>query len=75
MKERISISEDKIEEMDIAVKELQPRLQFPAKCSITMGGGEKTFHDKSKSKQCLSINPTLQKVLNGKLQSEESHHT
>jgi hypothetical protein len=39
----------------------QPKLLYPAKLSITVSGENKIFHDKTKFKQYLSINPALQK--------------
>jgi hypothetical protein len=46
----------------------QPRLLYPAKLSITIDGEIKVFHDKTKFTQYLSTNPTLQRIINGKLQ-------
>ena len=42
---------------------LQPRLLYPAELSITIDGVNKIFHDKTRFKQYLSINPALQKAL------------
>jgi hypothetical protein len=46
----------------------QPRLLYPAKFSITLNGGTKIFHDKTKFTQCLSTNPALQRMIDGKCQ-------
>ena len=46
----------------------QPRLQYPAKLSITVDGETKEFHDKTKFTQYLSMNPALQRIIKGKLQ-------
>jgi hypothetical protein len=48
----------------------QPRLLYPAKISIT-----KVFHDKTKFTQYLSMNPTLQRIIKGKLQHKEGSYT
>jgi hypothetical protein len=40
-----------------------------------MDGERKAFQDKTKFKQYLSTNPTLQKVLEGKLQPKEVNYT
>jgi hypothetical protein len=47
----------------------QPRLLYPAKLPITIDGETKIFHDKTKISQYLSINPPLQRIIDGK------HHT
>jgi hypothetical protein len=52
----------------------QPRLLYPAKLSITVGGGTKIFHDKTKFKQYLSTNPSLQRIVKGKLQHKEGNY-
>jgi hypothetical protein len=41
----------------------QPRLQYPAKHSITIDGETKVFHDKNKFTQYLSMNPALQRII------------
>jgi len=41
----------------------QPRLQYPAKLSITIDGETKVFHDKTKFTHYLSTNPALQKII------------
>jgi hypothetical protein len=45
----------------------QSRLLYPAKLSINIDGETKIFQDKIKIKQYLSINPALQRILEGKL--------
>jgi hypothetical protein len=50
----------------------QPRLLYPAKLSINIDGETKIFQDKTKFKQYLPTNPTLQGILEGKLQKKES---
>ena len=41
----------------------QPRLQYPAKLSITLDGETKVFHDKTKFTHYLSTNPALQRII------------
>ena len=53
----------------------QPRLLYSTKLSITIDGETKVFHDKTKFTQYLSINPTLQRIIDGKLQHKEGKHT
>ena len=53
----------------------QPRLLYPAKLSITIDGENKIFHDKTKFTQYLSINPTLQRIIDEKLQHKEENYT
>ena len=52
----------------------QPKLLYPAKLSITIGGETKVLHDKTKFKQYLSTNPALQKIIKGKLQQKEGNY-
>ena len=52
----------------------QPRLQYPAKLSITIDGETKVFHDKTKFTQYLSMNPALQRIIKGKLQHKEGNY-
>jgi hypothetical protein len=52
----------------------QPRLLYPAKLSFTIDGETKVFHDKTKFTQYLSTNPSLQKILKGKLQNKEGNY-
>jgi hypothetical protein len=53
----------------------QPRLLYPAKLSITIDGETKIFHDKIKFTQYLFINPTLQRIIDGKVQHKEGNYT
>ena len=50
----------------------QPRLLYPAKLSINIDGETKIFHDKTKFTQYLSINPALQRIIDGKLQHKKT---
>jgi hypothetical protein len=52
----------------------QPRLLYPAKFSITMYGETKVFHDKTKFKQYLSMNPALQRIMKGKHQHKDGNY-
>jgi hypothetical protein len=49
----------------------QPRLLYPAKLSITIGGETKIFHEKSKFTQYLSTNQTP--TQGGKLHPRKSN--
>ena len=51
----------------------QHRLLYSAKLLITIDGENKIFQDKSKFKHYLSINPTLQKILEEKLQPKKDN--
>jgi hypothetical protein len=53
----------------------QPKLLYPAKLSITIDGETKVFHDKTKFIQYLSMNPALQKIINGKHQHKDGNYT
>jgi hypothetical protein len=53
----------------------QHRLLYPAKLSIIIYGETKVFHDKTKSTQYLSMNPALQRIINGKHQHKERNYT
>jgi hypothetical protein len=53
----------------------QPRIQCPAKLSITIDGETKVFHDKTKFTQYLSTNPAHQKIIKGKFQYKEGNYT
>jgi hypothetical protein len=53
----------------------QPRILYPAKLSITIGGETKIFHDKTKFTQSLSTNPALQKENRWKIQHKEGNYT
>ena len=52
----------------------QPRLLYPAKLSITIDGETKVFQDKTKFKNYLSINPALQRIIDGKHQHKEGNY-
>lgn len=52
----------------------QTRLQQPEKLPITRDRENKIFYNKSKSKQYLSTNTALQKVLEGEIQSKEVNY-
>jgi hypothetical protein len=39
-----------------------------------MDGETKVFHDKTKFTQYISTNPTLQRIVKGKLQHKEGNH-
>jgi hypothetical protein len=47
----------------------QPRLTYTAKLSITINGDTKTVYGKTKFKQYLSTNQTLQRLIKGNLQA------
>jgi hypothetical protein len=53
----------------------QPRLLYPAKLSITIVGGTKVFHYKTKFTHYLSMNPALQRIITDKNQIKEGNHT
>jgi hypothetical protein len=53
----------------------QSRLLYPAKLSITTDGESNIFHDKTKFTQYLSINPALQRIIDGKHQHKEGNYT
>jgi chromosome segregation ATPase len=53
----------------------QPRLLYPAKLSITIGGETKVFHDKTKFTHYLSTNPALQRIIKGKHQHNNRNYT
>jgi hypothetical protein len=52
----------------------QPRLLYPAKLPIKIGGKTKVFHDKNKFTQYLSTNPALQRIIRGKLQHKDGNY-
>jgi hypothetical protein len=52
----------------------QPRLLYPAKLSITIERETKIFHDTTKFTQFLSTNPTLQRIIDGKLQHKAGNY-
>jgi hypothetical protein len=53
----------------------QPRLLYPAKLSITVDGETKELHDKTNFTQYLYTNPSLQRIIKGKLQYKEGNDT
>jgi hypothetical protein len=53
----------------------QPRLQYPAKLSITIDGEIKVFHDKTKFTQYLSMNPALQRIITEEKQCKDTNST
>ena len=53
----------------------QPRLLYLVKLSITIDGENKIFHDKTKFTQYFSINPVLQRIIDGKHQHKEGNYT
>jgi hypothetical protein len=53
----------------------QPRLLYPPKLSITVDGETKVFHDKTKFTQYLSVNPALQRKIQGKHQHKDGNYT
>jgi hypothetical protein len=52
-----------------------PRLLYPAKLSITIDRKNKIFHNKTKFTQYISINPALQRIIDGKHQHREGKYT
>jgi hypothetical protein len=53
----------------------QPKLVYPAKLSITIGGENKVSHVKTKVTQYLSTNPVFKRIGKGKLQHKEENYT
>ena len=53
----------------------QPKLLYPAKLSITIDGGPKVFHDKTKVTQYLSMNPVFQRIITRKHQQKDRNYT
>eukprot|EP01156_Anaeramoeba_ignava_P013954 Anaeramoba_ignava/a607887_3.p1 GENE.a607887_3~~a607887_3.p1 ORF type:complete len:104 (+),score=0.03 a607887_3:116-427(+) len=51
----------------------QPRLLYPAKLSIYIDGENKIFHDKTRFKQNISTNSSLQKLMKEKLHCNENN--
>jgi hypothetical protein len=47
------------------------RILYPAKLSLKIDGVIKAFHDKQKLKQYMTTKPTLQKILQGILHTED----
>lgn len=60
---------------DVKDHRCQPRLLYPGKLSITVGGKNNIVYDKTKFKQYLSIKPALQNMLEGRLQPKEVNYT
>jgi hypothetical protein len=50
------------------------QMAIPSKLSITIDGGTKVFHDKTKFTQYLSTNPAFQRVIKEKLQHKEGNY-
>jgi hypothetical protein len=50
----------------------QPRILYPAKLSITIGGETKEFQDKTKFTHYLSKNPALQRIITEKKQKQKT---
>ena len=53
----------------------KPRLLHPAKLAFNIDGENKIFQDKNRFKQCITTNPALQKILEGKPQTKEANNT
>jgi hypothetical protein len=53
----------------------QPRLLYPAILSITVDGETNIFRGKTKFIQYLSINPALQRIIDGEHQHKEKNCT
>ena len=53
-------------------KNLQPRLQYPARISFKIDGEIKSFSDKQKLSEFSTIKPALQQILNGLIQSRKT---
>jgi hypothetical protein len=53
----------------------QPRLLYRSKLSITIDEETKIFHDKTNFSQYLSINPALQRIIDGKHQHKKGNYT
>jgi hypothetical protein len=51
------------------------RLLYSTELSITIDRETKIFYNKIKFKQYISTNPTLQKIMEGKLQHKEGSYT
>jgi hypothetical protein len=52
----------------------QPRLLYPTKLSITIDRETKISHVRTKFTQYLSINPVLQRIIDGKHQHKEGNY-
>ena len=53
----------------------QHRLLYPAKLSITIDGETEVFYTKTKFIQYLTINPALQRIIDGKHEHKEGNYT
>jgi len=53
----------------------QIKLLYPATLSINIDEETKIFHDKTKYTQYLCINPSLQRIIDGKFQHKERNYT
>jgi hypothetical protein len=53
----------------------QPRLQYPAKLSITTDGETKVFHDKTKFTHYLSTNLAIQRKITEKKKNTKTKTT
>jgi hypothetical protein len=52
----------------------QPRLLYPTKLSNNIEGATKGFHDQTKFKKYLSMNPVLQRIIMGKHQHKDRNY-
>ena len=52
-------------------KDLQPRLLYPAKLSLRIGGQRKCFPDKVKLEEFIITKPLLYEMLKGLLEKKE----
>ena len=52
----------------------QPRLLYPAKLSIIIGGETKVFHEKTIFTNYLSTNPALQRIIKGKHKHKDENY-
>jgi hypothetical protein len=52
-------------------KNFNPRILCPAKLSFKIDGAIKIFHDKQKLKQYMTTKPSLQKIFQGILHTED----
>jgi hypothetical protein len=53
----------------------QPTLLYPEKLLVTIDRETMIFYNKTKFTQYLSINPALQRIINGKLQHKEGNYS
>jgi hypothetical protein len=69
--ERVKVKKSRLEVMQTQREhKYQPRLLYPTKFSINIDGETKIFQDKTKFKQYLSTSPTLQRIMEEKLQQQ-----